>query len=900
MRNLRNKNAPPLADLVQYFIDSAYDTVKLVADNLGVIIEVGDAINSGTLENIVYLEDIDTFVELNAIVQDEELATEAYVDNAVTGLYEFMGGYDASTNTPDLTTSPNTYEVAQSWQVTGAGTFFGVNVEPGDQLTAIVDNPTVEADWSIVNRNIDSAAFATAEQGVKADTALQPGQVDNVSELINDANYADDQTPSEIATGYNTVTPVVSQVDAEAGISTTAERWTPQRVAQAIAAQAVGATTLDDLTDVDTDKSKAPADGDVLTYDGTHWNAEEASGGGGGGGGMTALYKDANYTASADELIYSESGLTHQLPASPTDGDKVSFWDVSDNGGTNAITIDANGHVIGGVPAVYLPGMMTFASGAYYNKTSLTLNANYRTLVFRINRGAYTDNANEVLFISRKDTPTNHFDLLVDAFGTSYSDSSVAGRMRFYLSDTSGTAICNLATSTNLFDGADHTVFFAYDAVTGSAVLYVDGVNGDDLSYTSRTLTTGTLNTGIEVFVGGVGSSNTYTGEISYLGLDETYLTNPTDFYHPTNGLQELDETGWTEWGSQPLVWQGEADLSVENLGSIGLFTKNGTITGPNGNNSTPDTGAITFSLNMNGGRVDFMYNVDRWIYSYVVQTIQPSSTITRVIRKTLRPNIDLVTGSSGTGPHVVTLGKQYITGSQEVDIFGFTTVANYRRCFTQFDFPDNWLGRIRARFVWSPTTTNTNIVKFQLRVEGIDEDGVVTGLICAANPEDPGAGVAGGVQVSPWSDWDGNRNTFSPTHSFYGYFQTLPNGGTDNNDQKDLIAVEYEYEVEETLTAAVSNNPNTVSRNMTGTTDTLLASDAGKVIYASNALAQDLGIPDGLPVGMQFILAWEGVGEPSVSMNGSETIVGDIAPAVQYKRLHVEKRDATTWWGTA
>jgi hypothetical protein len=39
---------------------------------------------------------------------------------------------------------------------------------------------------------------------------------------------------------------------------------------------------LDDLSDVDTDKSKTPADGDVLTYDGTDWNAEAATGGGSG------------------------------------------------------------------------------------------------------------------------------------------------------------------------------------------------------------------------------------------------------------------------------------------------------------------------------------------------------------------------------------------------------------------------------------------------------------------------------------------------------------------------------------------------------------------------------------------------------------------------------------------
>lgn len=40
-------------------------------------------------------------------------------------------------------------------------------------------------------------------------------------------------------------------------------------------------SALTDLTDVDTDKSKTPADGDVLTFDGTDWNAETPAGGGG-------------------------------------------------------------------------------------------------------------------------------------------------------------------------------------------------------------------------------------------------------------------------------------------------------------------------------------------------------------------------------------------------------------------------------------------------------------------------------------------------------------------------------------------------------------------------------------------------------------------------------------------
>ena len=45
-----------------------------------------------------------------------------------------------------------------------------------------------------------------------------------------------DQSNAEIETAYNAQVGIVSQADAEAGSSTTAERWTPERVKQAIAA----------------------------------------------------------------------------------------------------------------------------------------------------------------------------------------------------------------------------------------------------------------------------------------------------------------------------------------------------------------------------------------------------------------------------------------------------------------------------------------------------------------------------------------------------------------------------------------------------------------------------------------------------------------------------------------
>lgn len=55
-----------------------------------------------------------------------------------------------------------------------------------------------------------------------------------------EANATADQSDVEIETAYNNQVPVVSQVDAEAGTGTTVARWTPQRVAQAIASLAPG------------------------------------------------------------------------------------------------------------------------------------------------------------------------------------------------------------------------------------------------------------------------------------------------------------------------------------------------------------------------------------------------------------------------------------------------------------------------------------------------------------------------------------------------------------------------------------------------------------------------------------------------------------------------------------
>jgi hypothetical protein len=227
MKNLRNVNAPPTADLVQYYIDSAYDKVVVVYNALTDITALAAALQAGQFDNIVYTQDIDTLAELNALV-GENVASETYVLTQVTGLFDYKGTYNADTNTPDLDTAPSGIKQADVYVVSVAGTFFATALEVGDLLIANQDNPTTVGHWDIINRNIDSSSFATIAQGNLADTAVQPA--DNISVLTNDA-------------GYEANAALASQAEAEAGVENT-KTMTALRVAQAIAALGGGSSPL--------------------------------------------------------------------------------------------------------------------------------------------------------------------------------------------------------------------------------------------------------------------------------------------------------------------------------------------------------------------------------------------------------------------------------------------------------------------------------------------------------------------------------------------------------------------------------------------------------------------------------------------------------------------------------
>jgi len=94
----------------------------------------------------------------------QDAATKNYVDTtfAGSGALIYQGGYNASTNVPNLDNTPViTINKGFTYTVTVDGTFFTEQVRVGDLLIANINTPLVLADWTRVQSNIDLATTTT-------------------------------------------------------------------------------------------------------------------------------------------------------------------------------------------------------------------------------------------------------------------------------------------------------------------------------------------------------------------------------------------------------------------------------------------------------------------------------------------------------------------------------------------------------------------------------------------------------------------------------------------------------------------------------------------------------------------------------------------------------------------
>ena len=99
-----------------------------------------------------------------------DAATKGQLDTAVASNITLKGGYNASTNTPNLDSTPTIVAAGDHYVVTTAGTFYSEDLQEGDSLIASSANPTTFAGWIITNNNVVTP-ITNAQVATNADIA---------------------------------------------------------------------------------------------------------------------------------------------------------------------------------------------------------------------------------------------------------------------------------------------------------------------------------------------------------------------------------------------------------------------------------------------------------------------------------------------------------------------------------------------------------------------------------------------------------------------------------------------------------------------------------------------------------------------------------------------------------
>ena len=160
-------------------------TITLTGDVTGSgTTSIATTISAGAVD-FAMLNPTDVITEAEGIENNDNdttiptsAAVKAYADSLIVGGLIYQGGYNAATNTPDLTTSPNSILKGWTYTVTADGAFFGEQLRVGDVLIAEVNDPSAIGDWTTVQNNIDLASLTQVGIGnVNAEPAGNLGGI---------------------------------------------------------------------------------------------------------------------------------------------------------------------------------------------------------------------------------------------------------------------------------------------------------------------------------------------------------------------------------------------------------------------------------------------------------------------------------------------------------------------------------------------------------------------------------------------------------------------------------------------------------------------------------------------------------------------------------------------------
>tara|TARA_R100000656_G_scaffold32268_2_gene28009 strand:+ start:614 stop:2551 length:1938 start_codon:yes stop_codon:yes gene_type:complete len=241
-------------------------------------------------------------------------AVKTYIDNAVANVGTFQGGYNATTNTPDLDVSPSSdIQNGWFWAVTTAGTFFSEAVQIGDLIFANQDNPGATfGNWTVVQSGSDVATAGATDgattKGVAGfDSATFTATANGWIEMK-------EATASAVGVGYVTAgTGIdVSVSGGEFTVSQESGSGRSKKVVLNSSGDGVAVATA----------------GDVRTWTLTVDNAAIFGSGALGANIMAECYKVSNGTTAYPEVVRDTSNTNElefnfDMPVLPSDGDYV-------------------------------------------------------------------------------------------------------------------------------------------------------------------------------------------------------------------------------------------------------------------------------------------------------------------------------------------------------------------------------------------------------------------------------------------------------------------------------------------------------------------------------------------------------------------------------------------------
>lgn len=285
---------------------------------------------------------------------------------------------------------------------------------------------------------------------------------------------------------------------------------------------------------------------------------------------------------STEQSIQAYLNSLSQLPGSVLYRDSISWQALAPGNAGQILALNQNAMPEWSQGLRYNPARIDFHdSASWYGTSNYTSVGNKCSMFLLIRRTGFTGGANKIVLWSQDAANDTRMRFVVTP--TDHANPNFRDNAYLWCEAPGGADMLRLFTPAGLLsDGNYHFVGCSYDADNGQSRLFVDGLDADDTSNTSRLgPQIGTLASGVNSDFG-VGASESgfepYGGQLGMCGMIDDFIDDWTTF--PTNPeyIWQINETTWEPFPSIPVYWNPYGIMTDNkgtgpNLASFGTPT---------------------------------------------------------------------------------------------------------------------------------------------------------------------------------------------------------------------------------------------------------------------------------------------------------------------------------------